>query len=201
MEADLQIKFPAALIIFIGSYFPLSLILIAQDYNYDMVTSSICNIITSNNCIIPFNNGYYTITFFIVCLLCFLISLGALSTIKPKTPVNITQSKYIPAELMSYTLPYIVSFMSIDYQETGKFVGLLVFLCWIFLITFRSGQLILNPLLIVFGWRLYEIKYTFPGDGNERTAKTLSKSPLQPGERYNQSIIQDIMIIKSNQKP
>jgi hypothetical protein len=53
---------------------------------------------------------------------------------------------------MNYVLPYVVSFMSIDYQVTGKFVGFLIFLGWMFLITYKSGQIMLNPLLTVFGW-------------------------------------------------
>ena len=99
---------------------------------------------------------------------------------------------------MNYTLPYVVSFMSLDYQEVGKFIGLIIFLGWMFTITYRSGQLILNPLLIVFGWRLYEIRYVFPGDETERIARVLSTEQLQPATRYKQAIIQEVMIIKSN---
>ncbi len=97
---------------------------------------------------------------------------------------------------MSYTLPYVVSFMSLDYQDTGKFVGLLIFLGWMFLITYRSGQLILNPLFAVLGWRFYEIKYTFPGSSAEYLGRVLSKALLEPGKRYSHSVVQDILIIK-----
>ena len=38
---------------------------------------------------------------------------------------------------MNYTLPYVVSFMSIEYHDTGKFVGLIIFLAWMFWITYR----------------------------------------------------------------
>lgn len=99
---------------------------------------------------------------------------------------------------MSYTLPYIVSFMSLEYHETGKFVGLIIFLGWMFLITYRSGQLVLNPLLIVFGWRLHEVRYLYPADKVARTGKVLSKVPIEPNRRYQQSTIEEIMVVKAD---
>ena len=58
---------------------------------------------------------------------------------------------------MNYTLPYIVSFMSFGYDQEGKFIGIVIFLTWIFWITYKSGQIILNPILVAFGWKLYEV--------------------------------------------
>lgn len=194
----MQFRFWASLVVFLGSYFPLSLILLAQDYRYELLTAPVCWPLAGDGCIWPFRNGTFPLAIFAVCLACFALSLSVLAAVKPKMPVNIRESKYVPAELMSYTLPYIVSFMSLEYHETGKFVGLVIFLSWMFLITYRSGQLILNPLLIVFGWRLYEIRYSFPGDAHERTCRVLSKISLQPDKRYNQSVVQDVMIIKSD---
>lgn len=193
----MQFRFLASLIVFLGSYFPLGLILLAQDYRYDLLFTPICWPLSADGCVLPLRNGIFPLAIFFATLVCFVLSLGSLCTVKPRTPIDVVESKYIPSELMSYTLPYVVSFMSLDYQETGKFVGLLIFLAWMFLITYRSGQLILNPVLIVFGWRLYEIGFTFPGDKERRTGRALSKVILEPSQRYNQSTVQDIMIIKS----
>ncbi len=194
----MQPRLFASLILFIGSYLPLSLILLAQDFRYDLLWSSPCWPVDNPTCEIPLRNAGYSLTIFGVCVACFIISLVALASIKPKTPIDLKETNYVPADLMHYTLPYIVSFMSLDYQETGKFIGLIIFLGWMFTITYRSGQLILNPLLVVFGWRLYEVKYVFPGDATPRTARILSTEKLQPETRYNQAMIQDVMIIKSD---
>ena len=96
---------------------------------------------------------------------------------------------------MNYTLPYVVSFMSLDYQETGKFVGLMVFLSWMFWITHKSGQLILNPVFTAFGWRYYEVTYRFPGDQQQRHGKALSRQELVPGH-HMQTSIQDVLIFR-----
>jgi len=191
----LKLKIFASIAIFAGSYFPLSLILLAQDFRFELLDAQPCWPVNGTDCVLPFRNGLFPIIIFAVCSVGFVISLLALWSIRPKTAVDIIEVKHVPAELMSYTLPYVVSFMNLEYQETGKFVGLIIFLFWIFLITYRSGQLILNPLLVVLGWRLYEVKYRFPGDDKTHTGKALSRSHLEPGVRYKQLQAQDILVI------
>jgi hypothetical protein len=184
--------------VFLGSYLPLSLILLAQDFDYSSVARPLCwNFFVPNSgCSLPFRNPVYSIGIFAVCVACFVITLGALSVVRAKREIAIREAKYLPAELMNYTLPYVVSFMSIDYQETGKFIGLLIFLAWMFWIVYRSGQLVLNPVLIAFGWRLYEIAYSYPGDDKLYNGLALSGFPIEGGERYRHTAIQDVLIIK-----
>ena len=67
-----------------------------------------------------------------------------------------------------------------------------------FLISHRSGQVVLNPLLIVFGWRHYELKYVFAGDDKERSGQALSKDVLEPGMHCKQSAVQDILVLRAN---
>lgn len=192
----------ASIVLFVGSYLPLSLILLAQDFRFNMLKGRLCWPFGDENtgCELPFRNSEYSITIFLICLACFLITLIALQSVKSKTPINVREAKYIPAELMSYTLPYIVSFMSLDYQETGKFVGILIFLSWMFVIIHKSGQIILNPLIVVFGWKLYEIKYIYPGCDAEYFGRALSKDSLEPGSNYKKAEIEDAMIIRCNEQ-
>ena len=96
---------------------------------------------------------------------------------------------------MNYTLPYVVSFMGLDYQDGGRFFGFAVFLLWMFWISHKSGQIILNPLLIAMGWRLYEMKYKFSGSANSHSAYALVKGYISQGT-YKQWPLQDIQIIK-----
>jgi hypothetical protein len=194
----LQFRFLAAVLIFLGSYLPLALILLAQDFNYNLVGQSICWRFwePTSTCVLPLNHPGFSLTIFVVCLISFCLSLAALASARPKLPIDVTQARYIPAELMTYTLPYVVSFMSIGYQETGKFVGLTIFLAWMFWITHKSGQLILNPILIAFGWRLYEITYAFPGDASaKKTGRALVKGAIEAGQRYPHTVVQDVIIL------
>ena len=83
--------------------------------------------------------------------------------------------------------------MGVDYGALAKVVGLAAFLIWLFLITFKAGQIIMNPILLIFGWSLYEAKIEVKG--HTRIAKVLSKSSLIPGI-YQCDVVQGNYIAK-----
>jgi hypothetical protein len=183
--------------VFLGSYLPLSLILLAQDYDYGTSHPSFCWALWRQGCSLPLKNPAFAIGILATCAVGFIITLGSLAAVRPKQEIRVTEAKHTPADLMNYTLPYIVSFMSIGYQESGKFVGFLIFLGWMFWITYKSGQIILNPLLIVLGWRLYEVSYTFAGSTDPQTGNALVKGRIEAGQWYREQSVQDVLIIKN----
>lgn len=195
----MQFRGIIAALVFIGSYLPLSLILLSQDFKYEYISKPICSdwMDFATQCEIPLHNPTFAISFFLLCLACLVITIIALSTVKPKREIIIIEAKHIPADLMNYVLPYVVSFMSLSYQEPSKLVGFSIFLIWIFWISHMSGRIIFNPVLIAFGWRLYEIKYTFVSSSNILTGFALSKVNVVPRQSYKQQSVQDVLIIKA----
>lgn len=97
----------------------------------------------------------------------------------------IKEAKPAPNDLINYVFPYVVSFMGLDLGSSGKLCGFLVFLGWMFLITYRSGQILMNPLLIAAGWQLHEV--TVRIGGSDRTGFALSKAPVNPGDTFKYS--------------
>ena len=194
----MQPRLFASVVIFLGSYFPLSLILLAQDFGYDRLGERFCINVFSSSCDLPIQNPYFSIPIFLLCFICFVLALVALKSVKPNKQIKLVEVKHVPAELMSYTLPYVVSFMSLDYQETGKFGGVIIFLFWMFVITHRSGQIILNPLLIVFGWKLNEIKYNYANQTRQHSGRALTKGEIAAGELLQVASIQDVLISQSD---
>ena len=196
----MQMRALAALLIFLGSYFPLSLILLVQDVNYALVANgSWCNVFSwKASCVLPVGHPLVAIAMLSICFASLCLTLVALSAVSPKTPIHITEVRYVPAELMGYTLPYVVSFMSIGYQDTGKFSGFIVFLAWMFWITHKSGQIFLNPVLTVFGWRLYEIKYNYLCDTSVKTGRALARCDIEPMQNYAHDVIQDVIILRTD---
>lgn len=194
----LQLRLPTAIFIFLGSYLPLSVILLAQDYDYAMLSRPVCwnPFAEGALCVLPLRNPTYSLGIFVVCFICFAVTLLVLWLAKAKRSIVIVDAKYVPTDLINYTLPYVVAFMAIEYHETGKFFGFLVFLAWMFWITYRSGQIILNPLLIAFGWRLYDISYTFPGDNTKQNGKALADGIIAPGDRPSYTTVQDVVIVR-----
>ncbi len=192
----MQFRLLTALIVFIGSYLPLSVILLVQNFDFTVIGKPFCWLIFDRGCTLPLISPIFSIGLFALTLKCFCVTLIALKFIRPSIDVEIIDAEYVPTDLMNYTLPYVVSFMSVDYQDTGKFFGFLVFLGWMFWITHRAGQVILNPVLIAMGWRLYAITYRFSGSQNVFKASALSKGHLNPGF-HKQCTVQDIQIFKS----
>lgn len=191
----MQFRLLPALIVFVGSYLPLAVILLAQNVDFTLVSGGFCWPLDGSKCQLPLNNPALSIAFVLVTLLCFTLTVAILHLVKPSQQTIILESKYIPVDLMNYTLPYIVSFMSVEYNDTGKFLGFLVFLGWMFWITLRSGQIVLNPVLIAFGWRLYEIKYRFAASDEAHITRALTKGELGLGPA-KQWPIQDIQIVE-----
>lgn len=144
----------------------------------------------------PFTNAAVSVLFTALCMVAFFITMVLLKIVKGNRRITIIETKHIPADLINYVFPYVVSLMSLDYKGAGKIVGFLIFLSWMFLITYKSGQLMLNPLLIVFGWKLYEIKYKFVGGDVIYTGRALASQNLLPNVVYKKNEVQDVLIIK-----
>ncbi|MER9767920.1 hypothetical protein NKJ09_17775 [Mesorhizobium sp. M0189] len=194
----MQFRVISAFVVFLGSYLPLSLILLAQDFEYAFLGRPLCWKVWESACSIPLKNPVFAVGIFVACLICFALTLWALAVVKPKDEIVVQEAKHVPTDLMNYTLPYVVSFMSIDYQDIGKHIGVLIFLGWMFWISYKSGQIILNPVLIVFGWKLYDISYNHAASKQVHSANVLAHGNIKPGARYRQIPVQDILVIKSS---
>lgn len=177
----MQFRLIPAICVFLGSYFPLALILALQDVSPASWNNPVCTSLKS--CSLPtLSHPILSIVGVVITGACLLITFKLLTALRYKYPIEVIESKPVPSELISYSFPYIVSFMGVDYGSTGKIAGLLVFLAWLFLITYRAGQILMNPILLIFGWSLYEVKIRI--NGHERIVKLLSKVCPTPG-RYN----------------
>lgn len=194
----MQLRTWTAVCIFVGSYLPLSIILLAQDFNYAYLGTPLCLDFWSvkSKCVVPFGNPRLSITIFIACFACLLFTLLVLKATRTKHSIKIVSAVHQPSELMNYTLPYVVSFMGVGYNETGKFVGVVIFLSWLFWITHKSGQIILNPVLTTFGWRLYEVEYSFSAGNEIFKSPALINGDLDESSTARHSYIQNIMIIR-----
>ena len=190
----MQFRLISAFFIFIGSYLPLAIILAVQDIPKEWWQKPLCSISTIQDCYwVPFDHIKLSVTFILITTLSTIFSLIALRKITYQYTVKIITSKPIPNDIINYVFPYVVSFMGISYSQPDKLLGFLVFLLWLFAITYKSGQIIMNPLLLMFGWRLYEV--TLEISGHTREVRMLKVGTLLPGDQKAQTI-QDFYIAK-----
>lgn len=194
----MQLRIVFAFAIYLGSYLPLSVILLAQDVDGAVIRQGFCSLDTmvQLGCISPLKNPVWSLSAVGLCAAGLIATVAALRTLPATVRVEVVESKHIPSDLINYVIPYVVSFMSLDYEQAPKLFGFAVFLLWILWITYKTGQIAMNPVLAVLGWKLYEIKYKFPAGHEIHVGRMLSKVSVVPGRSYRQNGLQDVMVAK-----
>jgi hypothetical protein len=197
----MQLRKLSAFALYIGSYFPLCLVLLAQDLDFNAAKAGFCNPSDWLNgaCRLPLLHPIWAIGAVVISIACLLVTLWTLREVDVAHRISIAEAKHIPADLINYIIPYVVSFMGIDFASPSKMVGFGVFFVLIFWITFRSGQIAMNPILAVFGWKLFEIKYSYLQSGDQFAGRVLSRTEIEPNKTYAHGNIQDVMIIRGLQ--
>lgn len=195
---QLRIFFATAL--YLGSYLPLSVILLAQDIDANAAKHGFCSIteLATFECALPLKNPAWSLAAVAICSLGLAMTVYVLRTLPAGNRITVTESKHVPADLINYVIPYVVSFMSLDYEQGPKLIGFSLFLLWILWITYKSGQIAMNPVLAVLGWKLYEVKYMYLPPKEVHVGRVLSRSAISPGHRYRQNGLQDVLIVKGD---
>ena len=96
---ELRLVFAAA--IFLGSYLPLSIILLVQDLKVELISRPFCSTLSrmSSECELPFNNSGLAIGFVLCCLVCFLTTIFVIWCKQEPQSITIIESKQIPTGL------------------------------------------------------------------------------------------------------
>lgn len=190
--------FPA-LILFLGSYFPLSLILLVQDIKEASWKAPICRISQITTCHLPeLVNPERALSLMLICAVSLLLFILLMRGLSGYSNLEVVDSKSVPNDLINYVFPYVVSFMGLDLGADGKFYGFLLFILLMFVITYRSGQILMNPFLLVSGWQLYELNILT--EGQKRCVKALSQNQVQPGDRLESCLVHGIYVLHKGEK-
>lgn len=191
----MQFRIWSAIALFLGSYFPLAVILLVQDISSEHWAASLCGFNVYFNCQFQiFDHPWLSIGSVVVTSASLILAIVTLNAVRLKHRVYVQEVKSIPNDLINYVFPYVVSFMGLSYGEPQKLAGFLVFWVGLFVITFRSGQILMNPLLMVLGWKLYEVKMVLGQEGAIRMVRVLKKGKLAPSIQYAEEI-QDVYLM------
>ena len=196
----MQLRTFFSLLIYVGSYLPLSLILLVQDIDLGILKQGPCprTLLASLDCVSPLRNTVLSLTVFAICAIGLAATVLVLRKLPTSQRVRIIETKHVPADLLNYVIPYVVSFVSLDYADTSKLLGFIVFFAWIFWITVKSGQILLNPTLAVLGWKLFEVQYSYHGSKDIFVGRMLSRIEIEPGRDYLTEALQDIIVVASD---
>lgn len=190
--------FPA-LILFLGSYFPLSLILLIQDIKESSWKASVCRISEISSCYLPeLTNPDRVLGLLGICALSLIVFMVLMKNLSGYSNLEVVDSKSVPNDLINYVFPYVVSFMGLDLGIDGKFFGFLLFIVLMFVITYRSGQILMNPVLLVAGWQLFELNIVT--EGHKRCVKALSKEQVKSGDHLESCLVHGIYVLYRGEK-
>lgn len=195
----MQMRLFPALILFLGSYFPLSLILLIQDIKETSWQAPLCRITEISSCYLPeLANPGRALGLLGICAVSLIIFMILMRNLSGYSSLEVVDSKSVPNDLINYVFPYVVSFMELDLGVEGKFFGFLLFIVLMFVITYRSGQILMNPFLLVAGWQLYELNIVT--EGHKRCVKALSKEQVKSGDHLESCLVHGIYVLHRGEK-
>lgn len=195
----MQMRLFPAMILFLGSYFPLSLILLIQDIKETSWKEPLCRITEMSSCHFPeLANPERALGLLGICSLSLVIFLILMKNLSGYSSLEVVDSKSVPNDLINYVFPYVVSFMGLDLGADGKFFGFLLFIIVMFLITYRSGQILMNPFLLISGWQLYELNIIT--EGHKRCVKALSQEQVKTGDHLESCLVHGIYVLHRGEK-
>ena len=162
-------KIITAILLFVSAYAPLVLILAVKDFDFEY-----------------YYNFYHPLTiwvllslsFFSIFLLFFLVS----SIKRGDMPVQILEIQNRSADLINYTIPYIVSFFVYDLSKMEDVISLSIFMLLLMILTIKSESLFINPILLIAGYNLYHLEFKF--NQNQYSRIVWSKFELKKGGHY-----------------
>lgn len=202
-------KLWAAIGIFFSSYLPLSLILLIQnidskylsniDYSkiYDIPKMLYADFVPTvsyltHKFILIFKNPVIGLSIVGVSLLSLIFLKMIMGSVSGGQLITVKQSVRNPSDLMNYTVPYMVAFIGVDLGDGPKVAGFLVFMVFMFILTYKTKQLFMNPILAVLGYNLYDIEYDV--NTKTRNGRILSKFEIEPEKQYQMEIVSSLLI-------
>lgn len=152
--------------LFLSAYSPLMLILIVKDVDFTQ------RFLLKS----PTFSG---ILFFVACAST-VITLLAVRNVSAGLPITVTKAANKSGDMFGYTIPYMLSFIRIDFGDWQIIASLAMFLAVLFIMAYRTQTVFINPVLAIAGYLL--IDCTFKRDSKEYQAMVITQNPIDVGD-------------------
>ena len=136
-------RFWTEILLFLSSYIPLWIIFLVQ--NIDFPTK-----------ILGFGISIGMLLLSVFALIVFVYNLKLISSPYPKVCIESVEDK--SKDLLSYALPYIASLIGLEIYKPEMAVSFGIFLLFMFVLSYKSNEIYKDPLLILMGYSLVEVK-------------------------------------------
>lgn len=153
----------------VSAYSPLFLILVVKDFDFYYSYT--------------FNHPMGILVLASISIISILLLFITIKSIKRgNMPVTIVSVKNRSIDLINYTIPYIVSFFGFDLAKIEDVISLSIFLLLLLFLTIKSKSVFMNPILLLAGYNLYDLEYSYDGKIHSKIA--ISKHEIKSGERF-----------------
>ncbi|MGF1840368.1 hypothetical protein [Vibrio atlanticus] len=165
---DAGVKLWVEVLVFLCSYYPLFLILFIRDIGSPAAT-------------VPFgssNISWWALIGIFISSICTLLTGCIMRKLFTKSEgaeeIILTNVRVARGDMINYTLPFLIGLFAFDYKTFQSIASLIVFLIFMFGFTRKEGIILLNPMFLLMGIRLYDINYKKVGQPKkEHTANAL----------------------------
>lgn len=162
----MKLRLWAAIAIFISSYSPLAVILLIKDLD--------------ERTLVP-QHPLVAGVLLTVAAVSIPVVFAAVRGVKHGDSVQVLRVANQSGELVNYSIPYMISFFEFDLGEWKALVSFGLFLSLMFVLTIRTQNIFINPVLALVGYGLYDIE--FVNTGVTQQATFLSRDALFSSQR------------------
>ena len=182
----MKLRFLSSVIIFLSAYSPLSIIFFIQNFSFETLELSHKPIILS-----------ILGTSAISCVLLWATVRLPKSSSPPVTVKSISNKS---GELVSYTIPYMVSFFLIEHWNEKTLASFAFFMFIMFWLTLKTHTIFNNPILAMMGYNIYDVLYE--KNGREHQDYFLIKcGRLHKNETYRIVEISEQLYLVTDKNP
>lgn len=139
----------SSVLVFISAYSPLSIIFAIQDFNIEKKWFDHPIFV------------YISIVFAIFSCCYLFIALKSKS--KSTEPVVIKDVSNHSSDLLNYSIPYLITFTVVDLISKKMLICYAFFMIILYIITLKTNNIFLNPVLAIFNYKLYYVSYESKG--------------------------------------
>ena len=147
----MKLRFLSSVLIFISAYSPLSIIFLIQDFDTQKKNLE--------------HPGVLWPIIGVSVLSCIIVWVAVYFIKDSRPPVIIKKVSNRSGELINYSIPYMISFFVMDLGDTKLLLSFLFFMIIMFIITLKTHNIFINPILACMGYNLYDV--TYERDGQE----------------------------------
>ena len=178
---SLRLRPLVSLVLFLSAYSPLMLILIVK--NVDLSQR------------LFLKSPTFSAVLLFIAVFSTVLTLMAVKNVSAGLPVTVTKAANKSGDMFGYTIPYMLSFVRVEFGEWQVIASLVMFLAVLFIMAYRTQTVFINPVLAIAGYLL--IDCTFKRDGKELQAMVITRKPIDVGDTLRLERLSHYLYINS----